>query len=166
MKPSYRTVAGILLLAVFFLAGCAQPPLTPNQPDAEHPVWRGRLALRVDSEPPQSFAAGFELAGNAHAGELTLSSPFGNTIAVMRWTPQVATLRSNGETRRFESLDALATQATGTALPIAALFQWLAGQDAITDGWQADLARLGEGRLLARRTRPEPLTELLLIFEP
>ncbi|HCY16899.1 MAG TPA: hypothetical protein DHV21_13135 [Curvibacter sp.] len=131
----------------------------------EPQLWRGRLALRVESEPPQSFFAGFELSGHAGQGELRLFSPLGTTLADLHWSPQSATLSNNGETRQFESLDALATQATGTAIPIAALFQWLAGVQTGADGWSADLSQLDDGRLTARRTQPEPSAELRLILE-
>lgn len=131
----------------------------------EPQLWRGRLALRVESEPPQSFFAGFELSGHAGQGELRLFSPLGTTLADLHWSPQSATLSNNGETRQFESLDTLATQATGTAIPIAALFQWLAGVQTGADGWSADLSQLDDGRLTARRTQPEPSAELRLILE-
>ena len=166
MNPWRRTACGVLLSALLLIAGCAQPPLTKNPRDSDHPVWRGRLALRVDSDPPQSFAAAFELAGHARSGALLLFSPLGNTLASLNWSPQSATLRNNGELRQFDSLDALATQATGTAIPIAALFQWLAGQQTTATGWLADLSQLDQGRLVARRTQPEPAAELRLILEP
>jgi len=123
------------------------------------------LALTVQSEQPQSFAAGFELKGHAGAGELALFTPLGSTLAVLAWAPGSATLRANGETRSFDSLDALASHVTGTAIPVAALFDWLAGTPSAVPGWQADLSQLGSGRLLARRTDPAPAAELRLAFE-
>jgi len=163
-----RVLAGGLLSTLAaLLAGCAQPAL---KPPAESPVaqahWRGRLALRVETPEPTSYFASFELSGQARAGELLLFSPLGTTLAQLRWSPQAALLRNDGQTRAFDSLDALAAEATGTAIPIAALFQWLQGQPVAADGWQADLSQLGEGRLLARRAQPEPAAELRLILDP
>ena len=155
-----------LLLTLVLLGGCALPPPTPQPPDADTAVWRGRLALRVDSEPPQSFFAAFELRGQASDGELQLFSPLGTTLARLQWSPRSATLHNNGESRQFDSLDALATQATGAAIPIAALFDWLRGRNVQADGWAADLTQLDEGRLLARRSVPAPHSELRLILEP
>ena len=166
MRPLLRAVAGALLFALFLIAGCAQPPLAKAPGSQEVAAWRGRLALRVDSPEQPSFFASFELTGQARAGELLLSSPLGNVVASLSWTPQAAFLRNNGETRQFDSLDALATEATGTAIPIAALFQWLDGQPAEAAGWQADLSQLAQGRLLARRSSPGPAAELRLILEP
>jgi outer membrane lipoprotein LolB len=161
-----RAAAGALLLALLFMAGCAQPPLSKAPASQETSIWRGRLALRLESQEPQSFYASFELAGDARKGELIFFNPLGNTLASLRWTPDSATLHNDGETRLFESLDALTTEATGTAIPITALFQWLDGHPAAAAGWQADLSQLAQGRLLARRTHPEPAAELRLILEP
>lgn len=162
----HRLIAAALLGALgAVLAGCATPP--PTSPASALPAayWRGRLALRVETPEPTSYFANFELSGQARAGELLLSTPLGTTLAQLRWSPQIALLRSNGETRAFDSLDALAAEATGTAIPIAALFQWLQGQPAQADGWRADLSQLDEGRLVARREQPAPAAELRLILE-
>nr|WP_279343756.1 outer membrane lipoprotein LolB [Variovorax terrae] len=155
----------MLLIAILFIAGCAHPTRTSGLNDAENPVWSGRLALQVDSEPPQSFSAGFELRGNAGAGELALFSPLGSTLAVLAWAPGSATLRDDKGTRSFDSLDALVAQATGTPLPIAALFDWLQGRDTPVPGWQADLSRRADGRLAARRTEPAPTAQLRLALD-
>ena len=150
--------------AAVLLVGCVQPSLRPADPASGY--WQGRLALRVESQPePRSFFANFELSGQAHAGELRLSSPIGTTLAQLRWHPGLAELRSNGQTRAFDSLDALAAEATGTPIPIVALFDWLQGRPTAADGWQADLSQLGNGRLLARRQLPAPLAELRLVIE-
>jgi outer membrane lipoprotein LolB len=122
--------------------------------------------LRIDSEQPQSFSAGFELTGTAHTGALVLSSPLGNILAALSWTPDSAFMRANGELRRFESLDALLLTATGAAIPIATLFAWLQGDNASAPGWLADLTQLDAGRLVARRTEPAPPVELRLVLEP
>lgn len=164
-----RLVAVLLCALAAVLAGCAHTPAgTPGaaagngQPQS---YWRGRLALRVETPEPSSYYAGFELSGQARAGDLVLSTPLGTTLAQLHWSPDIALLRSNGTTRAFDSLDALATEATGTDIPIAALFQWLRGEPATADGWQADLSQLDEGRLLARREQPAPAAELRLILD-
>ena len=158
-----RLISGIFLLAMLFMAGCAQPPKISGKESTG--IWRGRLSLQIESDPAQFFSAGFELAGNAQAGELVLSTPFGGTLAALSWTAQTAVMRANGAARHFDSLDALLTQATGTALPVPALFSWLRGEDAAATGWQADLSQLSQGRLMARRTNPAPVAELRLALE-
>ena len=74
-------------------------------------------------------------------------------------------MTSNGEVSHFKSLDDLLKQATGTELPVAALFGWLAGQPTLVDGWQADLSDYSNGRIKARRDSPPPVAELSLILE-
>ena len=151
------------VLCALLLAGCAVPPRTPAATGVQ--VWTGRLALTVEGEASQSFSAGFELKGAPDAGELSLFNPLGGTIAVLGWTPGTAVLRSNGKTRDFPSLDALAQEATGAQLPVAALFDWLAGRATPIPGWEPDVSQVAEGRLRARRTDPTPPADLRVVFE-
>jgi outer membrane lipoprotein LolB len=151
-----------LLLAVL-LAGCATPPRTVTPPGVQS--WSGRMALNVEGRSSDSFSAGFELKGAPEAGELTLTNPLGGTVAVLAWAPGAATLRANGRTREFPSLDALAEEATGAPIPVASLFDWLAGKATPVPGWQPDLSQLAQGRLNARRTDPPPPADLRLVLE-
>ena len=152
-----------LALCALLLAGCAVPPRTPAGPGVQS--WAGRLALTVEGQSSQSFSAGFELKGAPDTGELSLFNPLGATVAVLSWAPGSATLRSNGSTREFPSLEALAQEATGAPLPVAALFDWLAGKATPIAGWQPDVTQVAEGRLRARRTDPPPPADLRVIFE-
>ncbi len=152
-------------IALALLAGCASPPRTASQPGQATTQWSGRLALRVDSDQVQSFSAAFELKGNAQTGQLSLYSPLGATVAQLVWAPGDARLRWDGKERGFDSLDALTRQATGTELPVASIFQWLAGENAENAGWQADLRDLSKGRLVARRSAPLPAVEMRLVLE-
>ncbi|HET8747612.1 MAG TPA: outer membrane lipoprotein LolB [Ramlibacter sp.] len=147
----------------FLLAACATPPRTPVAPGTQ--VWTGRLALTVEGQREQSFSAGFELTGAPQQGELKLSNPLGGTVAVLAWAPGSAVLRSGGKTQQFDSLEALAQEATGAPIPIAALFDWLAGKATPVAGWQADVSQVAEGRLRARRVDPPPAADLRLAFD-
>ena len=154
-----------LTLAVALLVGaCAQPPLRTALP-GQRTSWVGRLALQIDSDPPQSMSAGFELRGNAQSGELSLFTPLGSTLARLVWAPGDARLLWNGRERNFDSMDALTREATGTELPIAGLFQWLADIPAQIPGWSADLQNLPDGKLAAHRQSPAPEVKLRLVFE-
>lgn len=155
----------LLVVALFFIAGCASPIRATDQNNQNNSFWSGRLALRVDADQAQSFSAGFELQGNAQTGELALYNPLGSTLAVLAWAPGSATLRSNDQTRNFGSLDELVRHAIGTAIPVAALFDWLQGVNTPVPGWQADLSQLAGGRLVARRSAPTPAAELRLALE-
>ncbi|MFT3777804.1 MAG: outer membrane lipoprotein LolB [Ottowia sp.] len=154
-----------LLIAILFIAGCASQTGAGGTFDKKSEHWAGRLGLTVDSEPPQSYSAGFTLLGNPQAGELSLSSPLGSTLAVMQWRPGQALLRQAGQTRSFASLDELAAAVTGTPLPVRALFGWLNGTPQAVEGWATDLSRLPDGRLTARRLMPLPTAELRVVLD-
>jgi len=158
---------GMAIGMAIVLAGCAQPPrLAESAGDGPLSSWNGRLALQIESDPQQYSSAAFELKGNAANGELSLFTPLGGTLAVMAWAPGSATLRtSSNDTRSFESLDALVTQVTGTAVPVKALFDWLAGAQTPVQGWQADLSQLAGGRISARRTTPLPSVQLRIVLD-
>jgi outer membrane lipoprotein LolB len=150
-------------LSAVLLSGCAVPPRTPAATGAQ--AWAGRLALTVEGQASQSFSASFELTGAPDAGELSLFNPLGATVAVLSWSPGSATLRANGNRREFPSLETLAQEATGAPLPVAALFDWLAGKPTPVSGWQPDVSQVAEGRLRARRTDPPPPADLRVLIE-
>lgn len=150
-----RRAAALALVSL--LGACAtRPPLPAGG-------WSGRLALRVDSQPPQAFSALFDLHGTAEAGELQLTSVLGQTLATVRWSPAGAELQRGNDLQRRGSLDELTRELTGAALPVAALFDWLAGRSSEASGWQADLSAQSQGRLVARREQPAPAAELRLV---
>ncbi len=157
LRAATAAASGLLLA----LAGCA---VSPTRPEPAAPRWSGRLALQIEGRPEGSFSASFDLRGSARAGELELLTPLGGTAAWLQWTPQGARLRAPGQPeRQAASLDELLVQATGTPLPVAALFDWLAGIPRVADGWQADLSGRAEGRLRARRlTAPSADLRILL----
>ena len=160
-----RAALGWLVGAALLVAGCAQPARAPRTDDISASVWSGRMALQVQDQPSQSFSAGFELRGRPEAGELTLYNPLGGTLAALRWTPGSATLRSGDEVRQFDSIEALVAGATGTAIPVASLFDWLQGSNTPVNGWEADLSQLAEGRLRARRVSPPPMADLRVALD-
>lgn len=165
MSRQVKAGCAALFAVVFFIAGCTTPPKASLSTHPEAPPWHGRLAVRIESDQPQSFFAEFELTGTPLIGELTLFTPLGNTAAALSWTAQTAIMRANGEVRYFKSLDELIKQAVGTEIPVAALFAWLAGNNLPVSGWSADLSQHAQGRITARRLEPAPPTELRLVLE-
>jgi outer membrane lipoprotein LolB len=155
------SLAGAVVLA----AGCAIPPKAPPGADRAAGPWSGRLALQVEGNQRQSFSASFELKGTPDTGELALHNPLGGTVAVLAWAPGSAKLRTSGQVRDFDSVDALVTHATGAAIPVAALFDWLRGVDTPVRGWRTDLSLLGQGRLRAERFEPPPRADLRVILD-
>jgi outer membrane lipoprotein LolB len=149
-----------MVLAAMAMAGCATR--TPRQ-GPEH--WSGRLSMQVGSNPPQAFSAGFELSGNSSQGQLLLNSPLGTAVASAQWTAEQAVLRSGSDARHYRSMEELLTHATGAALPLAALFDWLTGVPTPVAGWDTDLSGLNQGRLLASRQNPEPTVQLRILLD-
>lgn len=157
---------GLALIAIFLIAACAGNQRATGQYDSQREEWAGRISLQVASEPVQSFSASFELKGRAEMGELTLISPLGNVLAVLRWSPGQALIdRGSQDIQRFASVDELMERATGAAVPLTALFAWLQGTNATANGWVADLTRHGEGRFSARRTLPAPEANLRVVLD-
>lgn len=170
------SVQAALVFAIFSIAGCAGVTRTTAPNDAEiegvsiSNAWAGRLSLQVQSPsegvPIQSFAASFELKGTPERGELTLISPLGSVLGVMRWTPDEAVLDAgNGKLQRYLSMESFLTETTGAAIPMTALFGWLRGQTTPVAGWTADLSRHGDGRVTARRHDPAPQADLRLVLD-
>ena len=153
-----------LWFATIFIAGCAQLPRATDPNDVEISSWTGRISLQVQSEPPQAFFAGFELRGSAEQGELVLNSPLGNSLALLRWSAEEAILDSGNQIQRFASVGELIEKATGAALPVPALFDWLRGKNTAADGWTADLTQQAEGRISASRTVPQPRADLRVVL--
>ncbi len=162
--PRHWLCCGIAF-ATLFIAGCASNTRAIGPLDAQTAVWQGRLSVKVFSDPPESSSASFELTGNPQTGSLTLFTPLGSTVAELRWTPAQATLRTRGEPQHFGSLQALVQHATGTDIPIAALFAWLQGDQATAPGWEADLQNRADGRISARKLAPAPAAELKVILD-
>jgi outer membrane lipoprotein LolB len=160
-----RRLLVLLPLAALLSAGCSTAVIENQHEVPRSGVWSGRLALNLATEPPQAFFATFELKGTVDTGELSLTSPLGNVVAEMRWAPGDARLRTAQTTQQADSLESLSREATGTALPIHALFDWLKGISTTAGGWQPDLSQLGQGRLRARREVPAPVAELKLILD-
>ena len=170
-----RALGAAALLAV---AGCAA--VAPGAP----PRVEGRMSLRVaaqDGLPARGFNAGFELVGDARAGELRLSTPLGPQIARARWAPGEATLETADGVARHPDLDALARHAFGESLPLQALPDWLrgrpwpgapsrAGDDGTPGfeqlGWSIALAQQPEGLIVATRAAAPVLTLRVRLLEP
>lgn len=161
-----RWAVHAVLAAVLTLTACAQSDRHRMPSGAAARAWHGRLGLRVESSPVQSFTATLDLSGDAQVGDLVLSSALGTALLALSWRPGHATLQRDGQSREYGSVSELMLDALGADLPMTALFAWLAGHDAVVAGWQADLSQLSSGRLSARRSEPAPVVELRLILEP
>ncbi len=167
----------ILFFAINLIAGCAiNTPangefITQNSNLSNNPLrvdYQGRLSLRIASDTPQTLYGAFTISGDAQTGEMSLNSPLGNTVAKLTWTPQTALLVANNTTTTYPSTEALITTVTGTALPLPALFDWLAGINTPIEGWELDLSNMqnpDNRRFIAKRISPLPTVELRIALE-
>ena len=164
-----RALIFSLITTMLFIAGCAHKidstGINHIEKEAETAFWAGRISMQVQSDPVQAFFAGFELKGQADTGELTLISPLGSILGVMRWTPTEATLDQGGSIQRFATTNELLAQTTGAAVPISALFDWLGGKNTTAPGWTADLSQRVNGRITAQRTEPSPQANLRIVLD-
>jgi outer membrane lipoprotein LolB len=163
--PNRRFCAWLCIaFATLLLAACATPTRTTGTFDAQN-QWAGRLAIHVTGDTPQSLSADFELQGDAQTGSLLFLSPLGTAVARLDWAPGLAQLRQGGKTEQFASLNVLVLQATGTELPVAALFDWLHGTDTEAPGWRVDLQELPQGKLQAWRDDTTAPARLRILLE-
>ena len=157
------------LFAIIFIAGCAYKaaPTAINDPEnqSKNGPWAGRISLQIQSQPPQGVFTGFELRGSAEQGELTLLSPIGSVLGLLRWSPTEALLESGRDVKRFSSVDALLEQTIGAPIPTTALFDWLRGKNTEAKGWSANLTRQNSGRITARRLEPAPQIDLRIVLD-
>lgn len=157
-----RACLSVCGLGLLTLLGCATPRAKVTDTTS---FWSGRLALQLQSTPPQSWSASFELQGSAEQGQMTLFSPLGTTLARLSWTTQDARLEQGQDKIESSNLQSLSQRLTGTDLPIAALFEWLDGKETDVTGWQVDLSARTEGRLTAHRKAPAPETILRILLD-
>jgi outer membrane lipoprotein LolB len=168
-----RLLGTLVLLLMLGLAGCAGLPAR-EEFNALPLHSSGRLALRVAGDETRSFSAAFQLRGTAQLGAMELNSPLGTRLATAVWSGQQVELDTSQGRQRFRSLDQLTEETFGERLPLAALFDWLAGRAwtgavsmPLADelgwtqlGWEVRTGRLADGFIDARRPQPEPALSL------
>lgn len=150
-----------LCASALVLAGCASLPPPSEQPNH----WTGRLVLHIQDTPAQRHSAGFELIGSASQGELNLFNPLGSTVAQARWTSNLALLQQGERIQTFADMPDLLQAATGAALPLTAVFEWLQGNPSNSPGWDVDLSQHAQGRIRAQRSTPLPAVQLLILLQ-
>ncbi len=161
-----RSIVGLALCCASWLlaSGCATQPTAITAASEFHAQWSGRLSLQVEGDPPQGFHAAFELRGNASEGEFELYTPLGSTLALAHWNGQAALLQRGDAWHAYPDLASLSAALTGTALPVAELFEWLQGHAVSAPGWEVELD-IENGRLRARRSEPAPPATLRLVLD-
>lgn len=154
-----RCSLAMLGLASMAIVGCAALRLPAD-------LVAGRLSVQVGpfgSQSARGLSAGFELRGNAEAGELRLTQALGLQLAQASWSGRQARLVTAAGESSYADVESLARDALGEPLPLRALPDWLRGRPwpgaastplaggFVQLGFTVDLSRWHEGRLEARR---------------
>ena len=139
-------------------------PLTPTPLLGGH-AYSGRISITIQSGPMQHMTAEFELQGDARNGELKLYGPFGGLFAVLQWAPDRAVLIEGERRRSVRSIDWLIERVTGAPLPVALIFDWLAGRQVRNDDWSVAPRDNLQAPLRATRLQPLPRIELVVALK-
>ena len=131
------------LFAGALLSACASltqptPPLLqqPVEPYREDIELSGRLSVNYQKDGQRASLAGrFVWQQSAGRTDVSLSSPLGQTVAVIAVTPGSAVLTQSGQAPQVAfDIDSLSAQALGWPLPVAGLRDWLQGYAVSADG--------------------------------
>ncbi|AOK01274.1 lipoprotein insertase outer membrane protein LolB [Burkholderia vietnamiensis] len=159
--PSFRAQRALAAAgAALALAGCASTPPAANAPSdavlqtaATH-AYHGRFAVQYNDRlgRQQNVYGNFDWQEHGDDVSLELRSPLGQTLAVVKSTPQAASLElPNRQPQYATDVGELMQNTLGFALPLAGLRYWLLPTPAPTTPAQtqrdpADAARVTQIR--------------------
>lgn len=147
-------------LAALLLAACATAPVNTAGPRPaayrEQIELEGQIAVRYSDarDQPQTLSGTYRWVQQGERTDVTLLSPLGQIVALIRVAPGQATLQqANQPLKSAADIDTLTTEALGWPLPVGGLRDWLQGravdaqgkpyvatraQDTVTtrDGWR------------------------------
>ena len=169
-QPFTRTLrATFLALSVLALTACST--LTPIQ-HSEKAYFNmdGRMAVDMPRAPEKNSSGKIRWDEYPSATDITLSTPFGNAVALVHLTPTQATYKgSDGSVVTEASADELFYRLFGMDMPIANLRDWIGTPNRplakVRDenGWHVVVTDTFKNPNLAKRIevsreRPEPMT--------
>jgi outer membrane lipoprotein LolB len=137
---SRTLLAPLLLGAALAVSGCATTSAprstTAVAPYREALELSGRIAINYSKDgKSESLSGKFTWQQSAQQTDVSLISPTGQTVAVIRVTPSSATLTQNGkQPRSAADLDSLMRETLGWSLPVSGLREWLQGHAIAADG--------------------------------
>ncbi len=165
MKTISRSIFSILIAiaSTAILSSCSTTkPLTAEQMARprnyqESVNMTGKINIQYQqNDKTETLTGNFEWQQNSNELSITLSSPLGQTIAIIRENAQGASLEQSKQDPRYaNNVEQLLTESLGWSLPIAGLRDWLQGFDrnlqgqryavptrdnhrSMTQGWQLD----------------------------
>ena len=163
-----------LALSVLALTACST--LTPVQRSEKiYFNMEGRMAVDMPRAPEKNSSGKIRWDEYPSATDITLSTPFGNAVALVHLTPTQATYKgSDGSVVTEASEDELFYRLFGMDMPIANLRDWIGtpNQPLVKvrdeNGWHVVVTDTFKNPNLAKRIevtreRPEPMTLTLSI---
>ena len=169
-----RLCVGLSVIALTTLTACST--LKPVE-RTEKPYFNmeGRMAVDMPRSPEKGSSGKIRWDEYPSATDITLSTPFGNAIALVHLTPTQATYKgSDGSVVTEDSADELFYRLFGMDMPIANLRDWIGTPNRplvkVRDenGWHVVVTDTFKNPNLAKRIevsreRPEPMTLTLSI---
>ena len=175
-QPRYlhRLSLGLSVIALTTLTACST--LKPVE-RTEKPYFNmdGRMAVDMPRAPEKNSSGKIRWDEYPSATDITLSTPFGNAVALVHLTPTQATYKgSDGSVVTEASEDELFYRLFGMDMPIANLRDWIGTPNRplakVRDenGWHVVVTDTFKNPNLAKRIevsreRPEPMTLTLSI---
>jgi outer membrane lipoprotein LolB len=138
----------LLLLLQLLLAGCVtsppaiQPVARPAGAELKPFVLNGRIAIKHDGE---RSTVGIRWAHSAEEDDILLLAPFGQTVAHLRNSQQLAVLDTADKHYAAADMENLTKQVLGWHLPIGGLRFWVLALPAA--GSKADMTHDANGQI-------------------
>jgi outer membrane lipoprotein LolB len=131
------------LFLILLLAGCAGAPQKaqrPEQMDAPF-AFNGRVVVK---QGVRRDKAGVRWMHKAHADEILLLAPLGQTAARIQRDSNRATLEASGRRYVASDMESLMQQALGWQLPLSGMRYWLFGLPVPDDESSIEMAPSGQ----------------------
>lgn len=129
-----------------------QEQMSRSRQYQEQVTMSGKISIQYQqNEKTETLSGNFEWQQVAQELTITLSSPLGQTIAIIRETPQGASLQqAKQETRYAADVEQLLYESLGWTLPVAGLRDWLQGFDRSTTGQRIMVATRDRQRIMSQ----------------
>ena len=129
-----------------------QEQMSRSRQYQEQVAMSGKISIQYQqNEKAETLSGNFEWQQNGQELTITLSSPLGQTIAIIRETPEGASLQqAKQETRYAPNVEQLLYESLGWTLPVAGLRDWLQGFDRSASGQRIMVATRDHQRIMSQ----------------
>ena len=129
-----------------------QEQMSRSRQYQEQVAMSGKISIQYQqNEKTETLSGNFEWQQVAQELTITLSSPLGQTIAIIRETPQGASLQQAKQEARYAAdVEQLLYESLGWTLPVAGLRDWLQGFDRSTTGQRIMVATRDRQRIMSQ----------------